>query len=80
MSSGGRAPQRRSPLYRLPVDGDGAGLLDVGAAPLYEVLDHLTVAVPAGEDEGRRAVCLGGHELFDLVFGAVLQEDLKQEN
>ena len=52
-------------------------LLDVGVAALEEVLDDLAVPVAAGEDERRRAVRLGRHQLHDLVPRTVLQEDLK---
>jgi hypothetical protein len=73
------APERRGALYRLAVKRDRAGLLNVGVAPLDQVLDDLAVTVAAREDEGGRAIRLGRHQLLDLVLGTVLQKYLKKK-
>lgn len=45
-------------------------LFNVGFTPLNEVLGHIVVAVPAGDDKRRRAADLRTHQHVQLVCGA----------
>ena len=77
MTCCGGAPEWRGALYRLSVEGDGAGLLDGGAALVHEVLHHLLVPVPAAQHQGRGPVGLGRHQSGHLLPRPVVEKNLK---
>merc|ERR1719361_32020 len=52
-------PQWRSPLYCLPVKCDTTRLLHTGAALVHQVLHHVVVTIPAGENQRGGTISLG---------------------
>ena len=70
-------PQWWGSLYCFSIKSDGARLLHTGRAPVHQVLHHLLVPVPAGQDQGGGAIGLGSHQLGHFFFRPVVQEHLE---
>ena len=74
---GARAPKWWGSFYCFSIKSYRSWLLHTGRATVNQVLHHLLVPIPAGEDQGCGSIGLGCNEFGHFFLGLVVKEELK---
>lgn len=72
------APERRGPLNRLAVEGDGSCLFHVRVAFVEQILNHIKVTVPTGDYEWRGPSRPRGDQSLNFLHRASMEVSLQR--